>query len=654
VAEETDQEHGAAATGGGVDPAALSIALGGASRAKADAFLDKQSLIADLHIQRMKAQDDHIEEEQRLQLSHLRIRRFSDYSKMALEIAAGLFLLAIVCGFGAMVWNAARDHSLMIETFIVPPDMATRGVTGHTVAAELLDKFAAMEAVTQPTAQGQGTYRLDAGDAIKIAISETGGLSLGELDRYLRETLGREAHVTGELTHSPRGLIVTVRAGGKPGTKVEGTETDLDGLMQKAAEALFAQSEPLRYADYLADRNRFAEAIARLRPLSLEGSPLDRARALTSWAEALDFDGDGRDALPIVEEAIRLVPNASFAWSVDSDIEIELGHDEAAHTAELRMIRTAHETWSTAELAASQLANLPFYFAQRRDAHEGDFAAAAEDWKQVTSVDGSGIVASDETVKLLEFARQRAAAHDIAGARQEVAWTAGMSDDPPRDVAYANAVIGFHAGDWRAVVDYGAQLEPPAKDDPYNPAWQRVQVRPLRAIAMARLRNFIGAEALILKTATDCDLCARARGQIAALKHDWRAVDYWFGMVAARSPSIPFADADWGEALRMKGDLDGAIAKFQQANVSGRHFADPLEMWGAALMLKNRSDLALAKFEDANRYAPNWGRLHLKWSEALGYVGRRDEAKQQFAIATHLDLSTADTAELSRVSALRG
>jgi hypothetical protein len=65
-------------------------------------------------------------------------------------------------------------------------------------------------------------------------------------------------------------------------------------------------------------------------------------------------------------------------------------------------------------------------------------------------------------------------------------------------------------------------------------------------------------------------------------------------------------------------------------------------------MLKNRSDLALAEFEDANKCAPNWGRLHTKWGEALGYIGRKAEARAQHRIASMLDLSVADKAELSR------
>ncbi|MGD0866329.1 MAG: hypothetical protein ABSA49_12320, partial [Rhizomicrobium sp.] len=61
----------------------------------------------------------------------------------------------------------------------------------------------------------------------------------------------------------------------------------------------------------------------------------------------------------------------------------------------------------------------------------------------------------------------------------------------------------------------------------------------------------------------------------------------------------------------------------------------------------NRSDLALAKFAEADKYAPNWGRLHLKWGEALLWSGNKAEAKKQFAITAHLDLSADDKAALS-------
>jgi len=145
-----------------------------------------------------------------------------------------------------------------------------------------------------------------------------------------------------------------------------------------------------------------------------------------------------------------------------------------------------------------------------------------------------------------------------------------------------------------------------------------------------------GAEALIAKTPLDCLICVRVRGELATMRRDWAEAARWYAMASAQAPSIPFPDNDWGAMLMAKGDLDGAMAKFESAHGKGPHFADPLEMWGEALVAKNRSDLALAKFEEASKYAPNWGRLHRKWGEALSYLGKKDDAAKQFALARSL------------------
>jgi tetratricopeptide (TPR) repeat protein len=103
--------------------------------------------------------------------------------------------------------------------------------------------------------------------------------------------------------------------------------------------------------------------------------------------------------------------------------------------------------------------------------------------------------------------------------------------------------------------------------------------------------------------------------------------------------------------LMRKGDLDGAIAKFELAHRTSPHFADALEYWGEALIQKNRSDLALAKFEEAAKYAPNWGRLHLKWGQALWWSGKKDEAGRQLALAGSLDLTATEKGERARMIA---
>jgi tetratricopeptide (TPR) repeat protein len=141
---------------------------------------------------------------------------------------------------------------------------------------------------------------------------------------------------------------------------------------------------------------------------------------------------------------------------------------------------------------------------------------------------------------------------------------------------------------------------------------------------------------------------ACALGLIASEAKQYGRADYWFARSVQQAPSIPFAYADWGQALLARGQPDAAIAQFKIANQKGPHFADPLEGWGEALMAKNQSHLALAKFTGAEKYAPNWGRLHLKRGEALVYAGKKDEAKAQFARAGQLDLTPTDKAELAR------
>jgi tetratricopeptide (TPR) repeat protein len=176
-------------------------------------------------------------------------------------------------------------------------------------------------------------------------------------------------------------------------------------------------------------------------------------------------------------------------------------------------------------------------------------------------------------------------------------------------------------------------------------------VWPRLALADAELDQAQEADQLIAKTPLDCDTCLLMRAEIAVARHDWPTATRWVAVVAQRTPSLPQANTQWGQMLLAKGDPDDAIEKFKLANQKGPHFADPLEGWGEALMAQNRSDVALAKFVEADKYAPNWGRLHLKWGEALGYAGKKDEAQKQFALAAGLDTTTAEKAELTRVSA---
>jgi len=61
-------------------------------------------------------------------------------------------------------------------------------------------------------------------------------------------------------------------------------------------------------------------------------------------------------------------------------------------------------------------------------------------------------------------------------------------------------------------------------------------------------------------------------------------------------PSIPSGYYSFGMALAKHGDLDGAAAKFKDANQKGPHWADPLKAWGDVLVKQDNTKDAPTKF----------------------------------------------------------
>ena len=88
----------------------MTLAFGGASRDKADAFLDDQrALIAD--------QRHHLHE----QLKQLRLGIFSQRVSIALKGLTALVGLVVVIGVAVAVWNASQAEGLVVDAFSVPP-----------------------------------------------------------------------------------------------------------------------------------------------------------------------------------------------------------------------------------------------------------------------------------------------------------------------------------------------------------------------------------------------------------------------------------------------------------------------------------------------------------------------------------------------------
>ncbi|HWA22272.1 MAG TPA: hypothetical protein VG735_07755, partial [Caulobacterales bacterium] len=248
--------------------AAIATAQGGK---RAEAFLEEQTRLVRLQIEQLK-------EENATRRSILRLEHISAVMKVAFEIAVALVVTAILVGLGAAIWSAARDNSLVVESFSAPPDLAGRGLTGDVIAARLLDKLSIMRNATV-SSRAPSSYANNWGDDIKLQIPDT-GVSIGEFNRTLHAWLGHQTRITGEIWRTPSGIAVSARVGANPASTYSGKDADLDKLMQKTAEAVYRDTQPYRYAVYLNNVGRIAESEQAYQRLIATGAPVDRAWAL--------------------------------------------------------------------------------------------------------------------------------------------------------------------------------------------------------------------------------------------------------------------------------------------------------------------------------------------------------------------------------------
>jgi len=606
------------------DPAALSLALSGASREEADAFL--------------RDQRHHIHE----QLKQIHLDIFEKWLGVALRLATLCVGIAAACFLGAAVWSAAHDDGLVIEAFSVPPDLVARGLTGQVVASELLGNLSNFQAKS-PSTRAASSYVNNWGDDIKVEIPET-GISVGEFDRFLHAWLGHQTHITGAVYRTANGVVVTARVGSDPVPPVTGGDADLGPLLQKTAEAIYHATQPYRFAQYLWSAGRVKEALAAQQTLVANGSSQDRFWAYNGLVTMYAALQQPEKATKAGRDAIAMRPDSVMPYYNLARAERIAQHDEAALTNSEVALRlksdpdVSGQTWAdTRPWVACLAASL-----------HGDYRSADEQCRQAEQL--PDIANARIQARLLRMS-VLAGLHDAAGLVK------AFDDLPPTGDAVALAKrAGYQAlneltlGHWSALADNRAVLDSEKMVLPYSFFFNPRSTQPVVAYATAITGDMGRAHALIDRTPVDCNLCLRMRGRIDALEKHWGGADYWFARAARDAPSTPFPFTDWGRMLLDKGDIDGAIAKFTIANKKGPHFADPLEGWGEALMAKNQSHLAVAKFAETNKYAPNWGRLHLKWGEALVYAGKPAEAKAQFARAAQLDLTPSEKAELARIN----
>jgi tetratricopeptide (TPR) repeat protein len=567
----------------------------------------------------------------------------SEDLSIGLKLLTGAAGLAVAFALGLMIWSASRADGLVIEAFSVPPALAERGITGETLARQLMDDLAAISEASQASEQQRGLSG-DWGQSISIQIPQT-GVSLAQINAWLRETLGRQSHVSGEVMASPAGTLTLVARSGSRGlAPLTGQEAEMTILIQRTAEAVYAREQPRSYGSYLWRQARRDEHTIWHR--SRLSAPLaqDKALAYFGLANAASrIEGDlARRGL--LEKSIAADPTYGMAVFALSAVASNFGLSETEHRLDRR----------TLELVRADTNNSPEFKRQQIADAQRLLAGEKGDWMEARSQAQANMgkvllgVGTLSNFAALNVSSSNAALHDLRQAQADLAGFEPVTPDAERQIRRAVLRLRISAQDWPGVVTAADAVLADQEQLP-DKGVHRPIPRAQKAVALAHLGRVAEAEALIGGTPLDCQPCVMARGEIAALAGQPALADHWFGEAVKMAPSLPMASTAWGRVLLDRGQTDRAIAQFKLANTRGPHFADPLSWWGEALLRKGETKAALKKFREADKYAPKWGRNHLLWGDALAKLGKADEARDQWRAAAGMDLSTTDRA---RVTAL--
>ena len=566
--------------------------------------------------------------------------------------------LAIGVTLGAMVWNAHEATGLVIQPIKAPPDFAARGLDGTVLAQRLLDKLNGLvREADKWSFRSADSISGNWGNDSKVQIPET-GITLFELQGFLRASLGNQTSMSGEFYRTPSGVALTVRVDANAPVTFEGREQDVDKLLSRAAESLLEQTQAYRYVLLLyAQGHPTASIVPVAQQLVEASSGVDRTWSRSALEEQLQFGGRFRESISVCAQTIAAAPRHPVGYFDVSPAQWAVGHTQQALDAMHDFQRLIHDGADS-----DYRPEIVPFLLDNSDSFIGDLSGAYGDAVKADIAESKTAVFDLSISAPAALANDYALDHDPAAARAILAQYHIANDSILLTPEYVtttgpdlpNYFVLADENSWTAAAadlehaDRAALARNDVNDVRHSLIW------PQLAYAWAQTGRMRDAERLIARTPTDCTLCLEMRGRIAAMKGDGASAVYWFDRAIGNAPSLPFAETGWGTMLMAKGDVDGAIVKFTSAHKKSPHFADPLEMWGEALIAKNRSDLALPKFEEANKYAPNWGRLHLKWGEAFMWSGKRDEAEKQLRAAAGLDLTAAEKSELAHVRGAHG
>ncbi|MBV9548126.1 MAG: hypothetical protein JO256_00455, partial [Alphaproteobacteria bacterium] len=487
MAEEADDAgpaSGAQAGGAAADSAALMLALAGASRQKADAFLDEQRALVAI-------QKHHLHE----QIKHLDLGIWEKRLGVMLRLATLLVGLAVAAGLSLLVWDSAHANGLIVDEFTVPPDLAARGLTGQGVAGELLADLLSLQARSS-SVRAASSYANNWGNNLKVEIPES-GISVGELRRFLREWLGHETHLSGAVIRTGNGVTIRASAGSDAFPAMTGAEADMDTLLQNMAEAIYRRTQPYRHALFLYTGNvRMPEAEAALQTLAANGAPEDRYWAFNGLISLYNTENRWDDAVQAAQNALALRPGTLVPAFFLTRTYMSAQRDESSLAAARRTLAAS----GNSDISEQNTKTMRVLTQCNEAKLQGDFLCSTDLFNQARQLPDA---VSIHQVALQNNLQNAADLHDAAAWRSALADLKAAIDPQSAGFPGYAAWNELYLGHWSpalirqaSVPDFGRQMRFPGSPLPMSTGVNPRLIAPTVAYATARSGDFKRAHEL--------------------------------------------------------------------------------------------------------------------------------------------------------------
>ncbi|WP_125469906.1 hypothetical protein [Caulobacter vibrioides] len=564
----------------------------------------------------------------------------SERAGFALKVLTGLAGLIALVAVLALVWSASQYRGVTIKPFSVPPEMEARGLTGAVVAERVIDRLARLQAATGSTRAG-ARYSSGWGE-VEVTIPQT-GVSATELWKFLRGWLGQEIEVSGDIVKAGTEVQLSVRADRTSAPLIRGQEADLEGLLDRAAEALFAETQAYRYGVYLMfEGRRLEEAQAVFQRLALDDDRVERKWALVGLTNVHLRQGNLDQALKSAGAAVAADSRFTLGVSVFARSRYFAGHWETSYQTNARVASLAQ---GADEFDRDRLENFKVEHLALDARFRHDHNRALEILQRFGKKD-----VPRNLNHIWLAAGQKIALHRPSEAMTEVAGSLG-SPAEALDEMRLSLAERLERQDWAGAVARYRSIQEAHPEQRFSVSGRYFNDEGPTAYAMARLGDLDGARALLAQGRRDSYPITIARAQVAALSGDVAGSERLFVAATELAPSLADAHFAWGQARLERGDAAGAIAVLKIAAERAPRWADPLKVWGDALAAEGRHKDAIRQYQAAARRAPQWGALHLAWGQALAVLGQEGKARDRWRAAAGMDLSATDRAAVSRLLA---